>query len=151
MTQPITFITFQEKNFDALLKMSLKLWDDFKPSDLRKLLQQVSKANNQRIILAKNSKQVNIGFVIVSIRSDYVEGAKQSPTGYLEGIFVEQDYRKNGIVKKLVALGEEWLKAKGCTQIGSDTWISNTASRNFHKQLGFWEEEELVHFLKDIE
>jgi len=151
MKTSTTYIPFQEKDFDDLLKMSQKLWKDFEVDELRKLLQQIKEQDHQRIILAKKAHQESIGFVIVSIRSDYVEGAEKSPTGYLEGIFVEQEYRKSGIARTLVKLGETWLKEHDCTQIGSDTWLSNTASRSFHKQLGFWEEEELVHFLKDIE
>jgi len=151
MTTPTNYTTFQEKDFDDLFKMSLKLWNDFEVPELRKLLQQIKKQDHQRIILAKNAGRESIGFVIVSIRNDYVEGAKQAPTGYLEDIFVEQEYRKMGVARKLVQLGEEWLKEHNCIQMGSDTWLSNTASRKFHQQLGFWEEDELVHFLKDIE
>lgn len=147
----ITYTNFQQKDFDSLLKMSLQLWEDIEEQELRKLLLQSCEAENQKIIFAKNIHQESVGFAIFSIRKDYVEGATQSPTGYLEGIFVEKEYRKSGIAKTLVQSGEKWLKENNCTQIGSDTWLSDINSRNFHRQLGFWEEEELVHFLKDIE
>jgi aminoglycoside 6'-N-acetyltransferase I len=102
------------------------------------------------VLLAKSDKQVRIGFAMFSIRNDYVEGALKTPTGYLEGIYVESEYRKKGIATKLIQLGELWLKENGCTQIGSDTWLTDTGSRTFHKKMGFWEEDELVHFLKDL-
>ena len=79
-----------------------------------------------------------------------MEGAKKTPTGYLEGIYVEAEFRNSGIAKKLMQIGEQWLKTNNCTQIGSDTWLTDIDSRNFLKKIGFWEEEELVHFLKDI-
>ena len=82
--------------------------------------------------------------------ADYVEGAEKSPTGYLEGIFVADGFRKMGIAKEFLRIGEHWCKEKGCTQIGSDTWLADKESRAFHKKMGFWEEEEIVHFLKNI-
>lgn len=150
MNTSFSFQEFDSQDFDSLLKMSLKLWTKVAESDLRNLLKQVHVRKHQKILISKNSEKENIGFAIFSIRTDYVEGSKNTPTGYLEGIFVEPDFRKHGIAKRLVELGEAWLKENACTQIGSDTWLTATASRDFHKKMGFREEEELVHFLKDI-
>ncbi len=36
------------------------------------------------------------------MRTDYVEGTESSPVGYLEGIFVKEEYRKNGYAKELL-------------------------------------------------
>ena len=147
----ILFKEFEETDFSALLEMSLKLWTDFDKSKLEELLKQSSKSKKTKIIMAKNLSKKAIGFSIFSIRTDYVEGAEKSPTGYLEGIFIEPKSRKMGIAKKLIQLGEEWCKENGCTQIGSDTWLTDKESRAFHNKVGFWEEEEIVHFLKNIE
>jgi len=150
METGITYREFQESDFESLLQMGLKLWKDFSESELKKLLKEAPSWGTQKIIMAKNSDDKNIGFAIFTIRKEYVEGAKQSPTGYLEGIFEEADYRKKGIAKELVKLGEQWAKGNGCIQMGSDTWLNDTQSRKFHQSIGFWEEEEVVHFLKDI-
>lgn len=107
-------------------------------------------AEHQMTFLAKNEEHKAIGFINVSIRRDYVEGADHSPTGYLEGIYVEPEYRNKGVAKAMLQLGETWLWQHHCTQIGSDTWLRNKVSQAFHKRLGFREEEILVHFLKDI-
>lgn len=146
----ITYIDFETIDFDELLNMSQKLWSDYDTDELTKLLKQTVQSKKNRVLLAKTSDRRTIGFSIFSIRSDYVEGANKSPTGYLEGIFVEPDFRKMGIAKQFLCIGESWCKENACTQIGSDTWLTNKESREFHKKLGFWEEEEIVHFLKDI-
>ena len=130
--------------------MFMMLWHDTTAEEIELLLNNTLSGSPQKVILAKNVQHENIGFAYFTIRTDYVEGAKQSPTGYLEGIFVEESYRKMGVAKKFIQLGEAWVKSKGCTQLGSDTWLSDTNSRRFHKKMGFWEEDELVHFLKDI-
>jgi aminoglycoside 6'-N-acetyltransferase I len=147
---PISYSPFDPSNFDQLLSMSQKLWKDFDRHELEKLLQQSIASEKYHLLMAKESSGKCVGFSMFSIRTDYVEGAVQSPTGYLEGIFVETDFRKRGIAKSFIQLGEIWCKEKGCTQMGSDTWLTDTESRAFHKRVGFWEEEEVVHFLKNI-
>ena len=42
-----------------------------------------------------------VGFAQCGLRRDYVEGTHGSPVGYLEGIFVEEPYRKQGCAKQL--------------------------------------------------
>ena len=88
-----------------------------------------------------------IGYIQVSIRTDYVEGCLTSPVGYLEGIFVEEDQRKKGIAHKLFLVGQRWAAENGCTEMGSDTWVGDEGSRDFHKKLGFVEDDVLVHFI----
>ncbi len=146
----IDYFQFEHSDFDELINMSQKLWTDFDKSELENLLKKTTQSDKNNILIAKNSAGKCVGFSIFSIRTDYVEGAEKSPTGYLEGIFVETEFRKMGIAKKFIQLGEIWCKDKGCTQLGSDTWLTDQESREFHKKVGFWEEEEVVHFLKNI-
>lgn len=150
MKEQITYQPFEDSDSEPLIKMCKKLWKKFDEEDLQKLLVQMGQKSKQKILLAKTTNNKNVGFAIFSIRIDYVEGAEKTPTGYLEGIFVEPEYRKMGMAKEFVRLGEKWCKKNGCSQIGSDTWLTDTESRKFHKSVGFWEEDELVHFLKNI-
>lgn len=151
MEEEITYDVFQKKDLESLVQMGLKLWKDYEEIELKHQLEIVYSSDNQQILIAKSVQELYVGFSIFSIRKDYVEGSEKSPTGYLEGIYVEPEFRHRGIAKKFVQLGEQWLKANSCSQIGSDTWLTDTESRKFHKKIGFWEEDELVHFLKDIE
>lgn len=147
----ITIQAFEPTDFDSLLEMSQKLWTKYEKSELEQLLHESFVLKKNQVLLAKTADDESVGFSIFSIRTDYVEGADQSPTGYLEGIFVEPDYRNMGVSKQFIQQGEKWCKEQGCTQLGSDTWLSDKEARAFHKHLGFWEEEELVHFLKKID
>lgn len=146
----VKYVPYESSNFPELHSMSRKLWTDFDEDQLEELLKKNAELETTNFLLAKNEDGKCLGFAIFSIRTDYVEGALSSPTGYLEGIFVEADYRKLGIAKSFVQIGETWCKSKGCTQMGSDTWLNDTKSREFHKKVGFWEEEEVVHFLKNL-
>ncbi len=147
----ISYTDFQQSDFIPFLEMAKKLWKDFDRKDLEQLLKQTTESKKYKILIAKNPARVCVAFSIFSIRSDYVEGAIKSPTGYLEGIYVEPEFRKAGIATEFLRIGESWCKENGCSQIGSDTWLTHMESREFHKKVGFWEEEEIVHFLKNIE
>lgn len=151
MNNKITYNNYEEEDFDALLNMSQKLWKDFEEDELKVILSKTVLSDKNKIIIAKDVNSKCIAFAIFSIRYEYIEGSLNSPTGYLEGIFVESEFRKNGIAKVLVSIGEKWCKENLCLQIGSDTWLNDNDSRSFHKKIGFWEEEEVVHFLKNID
>lgn len=146
----ITYHEFGESDFEALLTMGIKLWKEFDKEELKNLMEQSRTSGRLKILLAKNEELHYAGFVMASVRIDYVEGAKRSPTGYLEGIYVEPEFRKMGVARHLIEKAEHWLKQNNCSQIGSDTWLTDRESRNFHKKMGFWEEEEVVHFLKNL-
>lgn len=151
MAVKLQYIKYRDQDSESFIEMGQKLWKVIERNELVELLKQTINSDKYYILLAKNSDNQNVGFSIFSIRTDYVEGSINSPTGYLEGIFVEKGYRKMGIAKEFLRLGESWCKEKGCSQIGSDTWLTDQGSRNFHKKVGFWEEEEVVHFLKNLD
>lgn len=44
-----------------------------------------------------------VSFIYLSVRTNYVEGSDSSTTGFVEGI-----------ARKLLIEGEQWLKGKGC-------------------------------------
>jgi aminoglycoside 6'-N-acetyltransferase I len=51
------------------------------------------------------------GFAEFSVR-DYVDGAQTKPVGYLEGWYVDPDWRGLGIGKALVDAGETWMRSR---------------------------------------
>ncbi|RKN80102.1 aminoglycoside 6'-N-acetyltransferase [Ulvibacterium marinum] len=145
----IEYIKFNKAHFSEWRKMSLELFPGYATDHLERDLLQVIESDNQETFFAKDKEGI-IGFINVSIRYDYVEGSNSSPVGYIEAIFIKPDYRKHGVARKLVDLGEQWVLEKGCTQMGSDTWASNKHARKFHLGLGFKEEDTLVHYIKNL-
>ena len=149
--ESVIYSELVEQDLESWLQMALKLWKEADAHELKAELTESLRATTQKTFIAKNQNKQPIGFINISIRYEYVEGASQSPTGYLEGIFVDENHRKLGVAKNLLKLGEKWLKDHNCKEIGSDTWLTNTESQHFHKKMGFGEAERLVHFLKKIE
>lgn len=92
-----------------------------------------------------------IGFAEVSIRRDHVEGTSAAPVPYLEGWFVEKQYRGKGIGRALVRFVEEWARGKGFLELASDAEIWNEASIRAHGQLGFSGGGENGAFREEVE
>ena len=109
MAQKITIENYTPADFESLYDMNQKLYPTMEKTLLVRMLEEMTRLENYRIFMAKDSGN-NMGFSVISIRTDYVEGADRSPTGYLEAIYVEPEYRKEGVGKRLVELGEEWCK-----------------------------------------
>jgi aminoglycoside 6'-N-acetyltransferase I len=139
-----------EHDLDSLTELAIALWPENEFSDLRKEFEQLLNSDKDKVIVYLMHAQL-IAFIHISVRSDYVEGSQDSPTGFIEGIYVKPEYRKKGISKKLIEKGESWLKTKGCSQIGSDIEQSNITSYHFHKSVGFKEVNRLIAFIKNIE
>lgn len=146
----ISYTEAAEGDHEAWLALASKLWPDTTPPELQEEFMHLLLSSDEHAFFAKCPEQGTIGFVAVAIRHDYVEGATTSPAGYLEGIYVEEAFRRAGVGRQLLALGEKRLFDKGCRQIGSDTWLDNQQSQAFHKRSGFREEAVLVHYLKEI-
>lgn len=90
-----------------------------------------------------------VGFLEVSIRLT-AEGCCPGRIGYIEGWYVEPDWRERGIGAALVAEAEAWAVARGCREMASDVHAENQASRAVHQSLGYQEVSVLAHFRKDL-
>jgi aminoglycoside 6'-N-acetyltransferase I len=89
------------------------------------------------------------GFLEAGTRK-YAEGCETSPVGYIEGWYVDEDLRQQGIGIRLVKTAEEWARYQGLTEMASDTWLENEVSIRTHLKLGYKEAERLVHFMKKL-
>lgn len=89
------------------------------------------------------------GFVEVGSRP-YAEGCNSSPVGYIEGWWVDEDMRRRGTGRALVAAAEDWARSKGYREMASDALIDNAVSHEAHRHCGFEEVERLVTFRKSL-
>lgn len=137
------------KDVEAIASLALKLWPEHDIDELVEEFQQLLCKNDACIFLAKSDDQT-VGFAQCQLRFDYVEGTQTSPVGYLEGIFVEQNFRGKGISKQLLSNCQSWAKENGCSEFASDCELSNTASQAFHKSAGFVEANRIVCYVKKL-
>ena len=102
------------------------------------------------VIVAAVSESNLIGFAEISIRSDHVEGTRESPVPYLEGWYVDREYRGQGIGKALIKSAEEFSLQLGYSELASDAELDDQESITIHKNIGFKEVGRTVHFVKKI-
>lgn len=98
----------------------------------------------------KYDQEIPVGFAQCQLRYDYVEGTATSPVGYLEGIFVKEDYRQKGYARELLNACEKWAKEKGCEEFASDCEIDNMESFAFHNAMNFIEVNRIICFTKKL-
>lgn len=136
-------------NLNELVTMALDLWTDNTFEGLKSEILGLMDGNKDVFLMSITNDNVS-GFIYMSVRTDYVEGSDSSPVAYIEGIYVKPEFRKKGIARLLFKAGENWAKANGCTQIGSDIEWDNTVSYDFHRKIGFEEANRIICFIKDI-
>ena len=91
-----------------------------------------------------------MGFLEVDLRS-HADGCDPShAVGFIEGWYVDPDWRGQGIGRKLLAAAEDWARAQGCLEMASDTWIANELSQRIHEAAGFTVVDRCVHYRKGL-
>lgn len=139
-------------NVEQCIRLAYLLWPDTDYEDLvtdfRCKLTSVNECCFLYVEGLENKEY--FGFVQVSLRNDYVEGSNSTPVAYIEGIYIDERYRRKGIAKKLVEAAEVWAKDKGCTEIASDCELENKMSLDFHLGIGFEEANRIICFIKEI-
>lgn len=129
--------------------LAILLWPDNEIEDLEEELKGYI-LSTEGVIFIYLEGDIPVGFAQCSLRNDYVEGTESNPVGYLEGVFVEEEYRMIGIGKKLLNQCEEWAKINGCSEFASDCELNNTNSLKFHLQVGFEEANRIICFKKRL-
>lgn len=137
------------KDSSSLAHMAVKMWQDSSVLELEEEFKEIIH-NDNAVVFIKFVDEKPIGFAQCSLRFDYVEGTQTSPVGYLEGIFVYEQYRSNGYAKKLLMACEQWAKEKNCSEFASDCELDNHNSYKFHTAVGFTEANRIICFKKHI-
>lgn len=144
----------------VLAEMAVQMWDSHTVDELE--AEFVETLNDkQSAFFIKYINDLPVGFAQCGLRTDYVEGTESSPVGYLEGIFVKEEYRKNGYAKELDLLKEalfieleKYLKAEvdktiksiqhlydkyfvSANQLLSDRLDAESKLNDFLKRLGY--------------
>ena len=137
------------KDLPVLAELACRLWPDHTVEEMQEEYGVLIDKTDASIFVAC-AKENAIGFAQCQLRWDYVEGTDSSPVGYLEGIYVTEGHRKQGIAKALLSACEQWAKAKGCIEFASDCELTNEESMRFHLHVGFAEANRIICFTKKL-
>ena len=139
----------EKTDLSILAGLACALWPDHTAAEMGEEFGQIT-ANPDAVVYLALEDGTAVGFAQCQLRHDYVEGTESSPVGYLEGIYVAENFRKQGIAKVLLAACESWAKTRGCTEFASDCALTNTESLRFHLNVGFEEANRIICFAKKL-
>ena len=137
------------ENLEEVANLAILMWTENTVQDLIDEFTDIISKGDAQFFL-KYNEDIPVGFAQCGLRYDYVEGTETSPVGYLEGIFIREEYRHRGYAKELLSECEKWAKEKGCKEFASDCEIDNDSSFDFHMALGFEETNRIICFTKKL-
>lgn len=127
--------------------MRAALWPDEDADELAADLDEMLADPTLVAFVAERESGGLCGFAEASIRR-FANSNDESPCAFLEGWWVDPDVRRTGVGRALVAAVEDWARAHGFTELGSDALLDNALSHTAHHALGFEERERVIYFRK---
>ena len=104
----------------------------------------------QVIQVAEANDGTLAGFLEAGLRS-HADGCDEAHSvGYVEGWYVAENWRQQGIGAELLRAAEDWARSQGCIEMASDTAIDNEVSQRAHEALGFEVAERSVLYRKKL-
>jgi aminoglycoside 6'-N-acetyltransferase I len=132
------------------LRMRQILWPQGSEDEHRAEMKSIITAYDAVVMVCPRPGGGLQGFVEASIRR-HAEGCDTSPVGYVEGWYVDEDVRGQGVGEALIRAIEEWSYARDCRELASDAVVNNAVGIAAHMRVGFEETEHLVHFRKVLD
>jgi aminoglycoside 6'-N-acetyltransferase I len=140
----------RSEDSEAWLSLRKALWPETDDEQhCKEMEMMLSEPDRYAVFVCEHGPGELIGFAEVSLRS-WAEGCLSSPVGYLEGWYVAEYVRGQGVGKALLSASEDWARSRGCTEMASDTDIGNEASEAAHLRLGFEVVGRVTAFRKDL-
>jgi aminoglycoside 6'-N-acetyltransferase I len=134
---------------DMWLGMYRKLFPDNSDDALLAEIDRIFKSGKRSAYVAQVDERP-VGFAEYAVR-DYANGCHSQPVPFLEGIWIDADYRGQGIAKALVSYLEQLARMAGFTEFGSDVELSNYPSQLMHERLGFKQTEKVIFYRKILD
>ena len=93
----------------VLAELAIQMWSNHTVSELEADFAEIV-SNKDAVCFIKYADDIPVGFAQCQLRRDYVEGTHSTPVGYLEGIFVSDEYRHKGYAKELLETSFKFLE-----------------------------------------
>ena len=143
----------------AILPMVAKIcalheyWDSakygFLPNPEQRYEQWLTRlANNERsVFLVSEDEAQLVAFLVATIERE-IPIYRLQEFAFIHDIWVEPEYRQNGIARQMVMLSIERFHQMGVKQIRLDTAVANEASRRLFTSCGF--RLSIIEMLKEL-
>jgi aminoglycoside 6'-N-acetyltransferase I len=129
------------------VRMRVALWPDEDADALASEFDAILADPDQAVFVAARESGGLCGMVEAGIRA-FANPVDEQPCAFVEGWWVDADMRRTGVGRALIASVEDWARARGFHELGSDALLENTVSHAAHLALGFEERERTVAYRK---
>lgn len=137
-------------NFNTWLTLRSALWPTCPQEEHRAEMNEILASPHHTAFMIQTKDDAFVALAEVALRHDYVNGCESSPVAFLEGIYTAESARRQGCASRLIAQVQQWAKQQGCSELASDTDITNLDSQRLHAALGFSETERVVFYRKTL-
>ena len=134
----MTIVRAGREQTETVVRLALMLWPDNSETELKEELAPLLKSTDAAFFLAQEQGEW-VGFAQCQLR-----------LGYLEGIFVIESCRRQGIAAALLKECQLWANERGCREFASDCELGNDESLRLHESAGFREANRIICFTKRI-
>jgi ribosomal protein S18 acetylase RimI-like enzyme len=146
-------ITIRESIYDDIPSLLELLYELGRPKSqtdnelekFEKLLKNYMQEDDKKILIAQINDSKIIGMISMVFLSRLNQNTLEM---YIPELIVSQNYRSNGIGKKLINSSIEFGKEKKCHRIRLESGNQRIDSHKFYKRLGF--ETSSIFFTKDL-
>jgi len=125
----------------VLVSLRTALWPEspstHHASELHAILAGTFQSVMPVVVFVAEQDHAILGFLEAALRST-ADGCDVScPVGYVEGWYVIEARRGQGVGRALLRGAENWARQQGCREMASDADIDNTLSQRVHEASGF--------------
>ena len=133
--------------------MRSRLWPDADRDDLERgarAFVEGSETILDAAMVAEDEESSPVGFIEITIRA-FSDGCDSMPVPHVEGWYIEESTRGRGVGRALMRAAEDWARARGFTELASDSEMDNAGAQSAHKHCGFEEVDRIVKFRKRLD
>ena len=102
----------------------------------RRFLSRIAAAQADVIVLVADAEGEIVGFLIGMVR-ERTSVFIRSRHGYITDIYVDPEFRRQGVGRKLVKAAEEWFTSQGLDHVRLQVSAANEAGLAFWRSVGF--------------
>ena len=88
------------------------------------------------VIICAKYNNVIVGFIYGFIKYEKGDFVKEN-VGFIDAVYVKNEYRKQGIASQLVEEFYKWCKSKDVKYVEVSSYIKNDVACNLYKKFGF--------------
>lgn len=153
MSHVLTIRSVQPGDRDEWLRMRVSLWPG-NEADHAGEIDDFLAANESghpplaEVLVCISGAGDRCGFLELSVRG-YADGCA-GPVPYVEGWYVDAEWRGAGAGRALMREAERWARDHGYHEIASDSLLDNEVSLAAHAAMGFEEVERVAHLRKTL-